>query len=334
MLLEFPRLYPADETLTLVDQSRAYVPEFGHGLVQRVSRLGPRWMLQARFERLGLQERGNLMAFLSAVRGRQTAFRYWPRHSYLRGSFPAVELFSNIALDDTTGWTSSNAEAVLYADGNRLRVTRTGVTGNRTAYQNPSGLTNGAAYLLRAAMERSYGTANWSLLIGSTNTNGSFVSGAAQSSAGSLHVSAVVAATSCFACLADYSGGRSAGNWQLFSNPSFSRCALVSGGSQTGSTLLVDGLPASTNGLALAGDVCAVYTTRWELKRIVADLNSDGSGIGSLHFEPELSSAPADNAPVAFHEPASAFILAEDPDITTQPGMFSDVKITLMEVFE
>lgn len=70
---------------------------------------------------------------------------------------------------------------------------------------------------------------------------------------------------------------------------------LVNGGSQTGSTLNIDGAPNNATGYLKAGDYIQVGTN---LYKILADANSNGSGQVSLDIWPRLRSSPADNAAV------------------------------------
>lgn len=333
--LTFPQLYPADEELTLVDDTTSvYQSSFGAGLTQRVTRIGPRWRLKMSFDRLSQSERHNLMGFLSALQGRVSAFMYWPRHLTLRGSFPATELLTYNTFADTTGWTAS-AELGLYADGNRLRLTRTAVTADRYVYHNQlTGLTNGAAYLLRANMVKGKGNASWNLRCGSTAGATTYFSTSQYTAAGVAHGSGTIAATTAYASIGDYYSGRSIGDYQIFDGLSFTRCIRVNGASQTGSGLNVKNLPTSTNGLLLPGDIVSIYTTQWELKRITQSLNSDSGGLGYLQFESTLRATPADSAPICVYRPSAKFILVEDPKIKTRPGMYSDVDMDLIEVIE
>jgi len=70
---------------------------------------------------------------------------------------------------------------------------------------------------------------------------------------------------------------------------------LVQGGSQTGTTLVTDGWTAGVTGILKAGDYIGVNS---QLYMVVADANSDGSGVSSLTIEPPLRSSPSDNAPI------------------------------------
>jgi hypothetical protein len=85
------------------------------------------------------------------------------------------------------------------------------------------------------------------------------------------------------------------------------------GTDQTGSALLVKGLPASTSGLLLPDDRFEVITSRGsELKIVTASLDSDAAGLGYLQFEPPLRGIPADNAPIIVVTPMTKAIFAGD----------------------
>lgn len=89
--------------------------------------------------------------------------------------------------------------------------------------------------------------------------------------------------------------------------------ALPTGVAQSGSTLHIKGLPASTQGLLLPDDRFEVITDRGsELKIVTASLDSGAGGLGYLQFEPPLMGVPADNAPIIIHEPMTRAIFAGD----------------------
>jgi hypothetical protein len=77
---------------------------------------------------------------------------------------------------------------------------------------------------------------------------------------------------------------------------------LVNGASQTGASLITDDYVGVNN----------------ELKRIVADSNSNGSGQSTLTFEPPLRSSPADNAAITTDKPKfTGMLIDDDQDIFT-----------------
>lgn len=82
---------------------------------------------------------------------------------------------------------------------------------------------------------------------------------------------------------------------------------LVQGGSQTGSSLVTDGWTINTTNIMRDGDYFAV---NGELKRMTADVNSNGSGVATLQFEPPLRVSPADNAPITVTSPKAQFTVS------------------------
>lgn len=104
----------------------------------------------------------------------------------------------------------------------------------------------------------------------------------------------------------------------------------ATGTSQTGRSLYVKGLPASTNGLLLAGDL---FEINGELKEISAPLNSNAAGLGLLQFGPSLARSPSDNDPVIINNPMGTFMLAGDPQRTERFGVYTDFDLELVEVY-
>lgn len=105
----------------------------------------------------------------------------------------------------------------------------------------------------------------------------------------------------------------------------------TTGTSQTGSALYVKGLPASTSGLLLPGDYIEINGA---LKRVTASLDSDAAGRGYLQFNPRLVASPSDNDPIIVNTPMGRFMLAGDPRETEHYGVYTDVELDLVEVYE
>lgn len=98
---------------------------------------------------------------------------------------------------------------------------------------------------------------------------------------------------------------------------------------QTGNALNLKGLPATINGLLLAGDWVEINK---ELKRLTAPLNSDATGLGYLQFSPPLRNPPADNDPVIVNKPLGRFIFsASENGWESNPGIFSNSSLDLVE---
>jgi hypothetical protein len=296
--------------------------------------------MSLKFHALKDEKRGALQSFLAGMEG--AANRVWVHdHSYTkRGSFPATELLGNVAFDATTGWTASG-ELTLYATEGELRLTRTAATADQSvSYSQVTGLTSGAAYVMRAVMVTGKGSEAWGVRVGSTAGAATYIDSGIQTASGLAVKAATIAATTAYASLYDYRQDtvaspivtRAAGDYQRFGAVSFSRCILVNGASQTGSALVVDGLPASTNGLLLPGDQVQVGD---ELKLVTAPLNSDSGGNGHLRFAPALRESPADNAPVIVHRPMGKFLLESNENgWESAPGVFSSAEVSLVESVE
>lgn len=301
------------------------------GAVRTVSRPGNRWGARMVFRAVSGQDRRRLMSLLSALRGRANRLWFTDPAYTLAGSFACPELLTNnAAVTNTTGWTSSNAELVLSADSHLgLRLARTGVVSDQYAYQSAITTVTSAPYAMRGIVLSGRGNARYSFRAGTTQGDNTLLNGTTRTAEGRYAETFTASGTSTHISYYDLISGRSAGDFQFLSWASVSRCALVNGASQTGGKLIIDGLPTSTNGLAFAGDW---FEVNGELKRLTADLNSDGSGNGYLIFEPTLRASPADNTPVVFRSPMGKFMLAEDSaGWSTRPGILSDIELNLIE---
>lgn len=92
---------------------------------------------------------------------------------------------------------------------------------------------------------------------------------------------------------------------------------LVNGGSQTGSTLTIDGCTASVTGWGKAGDY---FACNGELHMLTADCNTNGSGQTTLAFKPATRSSPADNAAITFTQASCTMVLQDDMQSMWQSG--------------
>ncbi len=325
-------LIPSAATWRLIDSTGVFDSPFS-GVTRTVSRPGIRWACDMTFDSISSTDRGRLLALLASLRGRSN--RIWlPDFSQVKlGVFTGAELIGNTIFSTTTGWTPSTSEVVLYADGGALRATRTGVTGARYIYADAITSVTSAQYLFRAGVTQGRGAFGFDLKLGSTAGGTEIVDGTDQTSGGYYHVVGAANGTTLYASFGDGSSGRNINDFTRFWTPTVTRCALVNGASQTGSALWVDGLPTSTDGLLLSGDLVAIYAgTNWELKRLTASLNSNSSGEGQLLFEPPLRVVPSDNAPIALVKPVARFIYAEDNvEWATRPGIYSNVSVSFVE---
>ena len=88
---------------------------------------------------------------------------------------------------------------------------------------------------------------------------------------------------------------------------------LVAGGSQTGNTLSIDGLPVSTTGYLLAGDYIQVGTgSGTQLYKCLADVDTDGGGAATIDIWPDIRTSPADNETVTVSNAAGLFRLVSN----------------------
>jgi hypothetical protein len=97
---------------------------------------------------------------------------------------------------------------------------------------------------------------------------------------------------------------------------------------QTGASIYVKGLPASTNGLLKQGDPVEISKILYPL---AADLDSDGSGLGVLQLAFPPPRALSDNTPIIIGRPMGRMILMNDPEIPCVPGGFSDFEFDFVQ---
>lgn len=105
---------------------------------------------------------------------------------------------------------------------------------------------------------------------------------------------------------------------------------LVNGGAQSGLTLITDGWTHGVTKIGAAGDFIQLATN--QLIRLTQDVNSDGSGNATLHFEPALRNAPADNSALTVADPRALFKLNTNPEsILQQPGRLAALSLDFIE---
>jgi hypothetical protein len=324
-----PDLVANDIEWRILDNTAVYSSPLS-GAVRTYSRPGNRWGVRLAFRALSDQKRRRLLSLLAALRGR--ANRLWltePGYTF-SGSFACAELLTNnAAVVNTTGWSSSDSELILSADSHLgLRLFRSGVTADRYVAQSAVTTVTSADYAFRAVIEKGKGNVRLTLDAGTSAGNTSLVAGTARTAAGRYTEVFTASGTSTHISFGDKISGRSANDFQFVSWASVARCARVNGGSQTGSALDIDGLPTSANGVIKAGDWFEINS---ELKRVIADVNTNASGQGYIMFEPQLRASPADNTPVIFRSPMGRFLLSEEVGWQTRPGTLSDLSIDLVE---
>lgn len=323
-------IIPSEVEWKVVDSTAVFNSALS-GATRTVSRPGLRWGCTMNFRALSGSDRHRVQAIIAGLRGRSN--RIWlADESYTRrGTFASSELITNTTFATNSNWFVS-AELTLSADSGKLRFTRTAVTTDRAFSANQMTTVANANYLYRFAMAAGRGNIRYTMRIGTTSGGLEIAAGSITTTDGLNHLVGTPTGTVAWASGVDHISGRAIDDFQILQSPSFARCALVNGASQTGSKLWIDGLTASTAGLLKAGDMIAVYTTRWELKRLTSDLDSNASGQGQVLFEPPLRSSPADNAPIAIHKPMGRFLLAdEEVSWSSRPGVLSDFSVSFIE---
>lgn len=98
------------------------------------------------------------------------------------------------------------------------------------------------------------------------------------------------------------------------------------GASQTGTSINLKGLPASTDALLLPGDF---FEVAGEIKIATSALNSDSAGLGTVHFSPPLVRAAAADEPIHFAAPMGKFLVSNikiDNDFGTQARVSYDLE--------
>lgn len=107
---------------------------------------------------------------------------------------------------------------------------------------------------------------------------------------------------------------------------------LVNGGSQTGSSLSIDGCTANVTNWLMAGDY---FSVGGELKMLTSNASTNGSGQAMLNFKPALRNSPADNTAIITSKPTCTMALVDDSQSmwTTdkmrihQPITFSGIEV-------
>lgn len=91
---------------------------------------------------------------------------------------------------------------------------------------------------------------------------------------------------------------------------------VVDGASQAGKTLDIRGMSNSITGIFKAGDQISFQNANgnYELKLVLSDADSDGTGDVSVDITPEIHVSPADGATIVTANPAGTFMLA-GPDV-------------------
>ncbi len=88
---------------------------------------------------------------------------------------------------------------------------------------------------------------------------------------------------------------------------------LVNGATSSGNTLAIDSAPASRTGYLKAGDYMQVGTgTSRQLFKVLADVNTNGSGQATVDIWPDVRTTIANNAAVTVEDTKGIFRLASN----------------------
>jgi hypothetical protein len=107
---------------------------------------------------------------------------------------------------------------------------------------------------------------------------------------------------------------------------------VVNGGSQTGDSLDIDGLPLNETGYLKAGDYIQLGTgATSQLHKVLEDVDSNGDGEATLNIYPGLRSSPADDATVVVSNAKGVFRLTSN-EMAWDVGLAQFYGVTLAAV--
>jgi hypothetical protein len=306
--------------------------------VRTLDRTGDKVRLRLRTDNASHVETDPTRSFLEALRARMRgqASRVWygdPAYTQ-RGSFPSAELLTNGTFGSgATGWTPSSANISLAVTDRILRSTRISVSADETIRSAALTTVTGASYIARVMAYAGRGAMDLRLRLGTSAGGSELAATPADITSGGLaSLVATATGTSTFFSVVDGVSGRAIGNYMDFAFFSLSRCALVNGGSQVSSSINIDALPASSSGLARAGDWVQIGN---QVCKVVQSLDSDSSGAGVLHLAYPPRTTPADNAPVIFNLPMSRFVAtSNDGGAEYSPGGLSSHEFEFVEALD
>lgn len=225
----------------------------------------------------------------------------------LRGSFDASEVLTNGDFTNgTTGWSLANSAS--HKVGSRLARVENGAATAAYIYQTKT-LTLNVPYVVVAYFYIGSAADNRVVVLRSSDlvnyiSNTDVPYGA--------YVATFTPTTSADTRIGLGVGTTTLGNYTFTPYVSASRCLLVNGASQTGSTLTIDGGAVSTNSLLKIGDMFTVMVDSVpSLHRLTRDLDTNSSGQGIVRFEPALPGSPADNAPLILNNPFCRMLIPE-----------------------
>lgn len=97
----------------------------------------------------------------------------------------------------------------------------------------------------------------------------------------------------------------------------------------TGTTLATQGWTASTTGMLLPGSYMGI---NGELKRLTVQMNSDGSGWGTVTFQPPMRASAPVGTPIVLVKPTALFVMtSERPAFVQEGARFKPVTLSFEE---
>ncbi len=248
-----PYLYPDDESVEIVDRtSTVFRSEFAPGIVQRQEQSAPIMKLSQKYSGMSSSDRGALLAFTRAIKGRVNGILVSPLRYSLRGSFPATELLTNNTFENgTTGWNTGSAVYSASVQDRIYRGTKTTI-GADIALLQTLAVVQYVPYVTRAVARFSRAPAASTIIV---------------YSAGDTGVSSAIPVDGGYAAVATVSNSTNLGSTGIFENAGFysgdyievpwmscSRCALVDNGQnlllrsdEFGTTWTTAGVSIGTN---------------------------------------------------------------------------------------
>lgn len=326
-----PWIIPEIEDMEPLDDASAqFQPQFGQGVTQRNSYGG----LRPKFSRshtVRLEEMAVLLSSLMDTDGEYNAV-YTKVHRSRRGAFASTELATNgTFVSGTTGWTSSDAAQVTLSVQDRtLRLFRVAAASSPTVRMASVTVTDAVYYCARVFVRQGRGAVRYTLRLGTTAGGNEIAESATVTAQGMTELAGLASGTTMHLSIQDVFTGKSANEFCDVPYVSLARCALVNGASQTGSALIIDQLPNSTDGLFLPQDWIGVGG---ELKQVVAPVGSNGSGQSYVRFKPQLFRSPADNSPIVITDPMGKFLVSKFAD-RNRFGLHSIASYDIAHIYE
>lgn len=326
-----PWIVPEIEDMEPLDEASAqFAPQFAPGVTQRNSYGG----LRPKFSRVHTVRLEEMSVLLSSLFDTDGEFNtvHTKVHRVRRGSFPSTELATNgTFVNGTTGWTSADPGDVSISVSDRtLRLFRVSAGLSTTVRMAAVTVTNAVYYVARVFVRQGRGALRFTVRLGTSAGGNEIAESATTTTQGMVELAGLASGTTMHLSIQDLVTTKNANDYCDIPYVSLARCALVAGGSQTGTAIELDQLPASTNGLLLPQDWVSISG---ELKQLVAPLNSNGSGQAYMRFKPQMFRSPADNLPVVITDPMGKFLVSKIND-RNRFGLQSVTSYDIAHIYE